>query len=317
MRPLALLHRLRSRRTDRTQITVSREELFQLRDAVMRDNQSAYAASVQRRTGRSRSTLHGQGVEFAEARPYVPGDDIRHIDWRLSARTGKPLTKLYTEERELPVYILIDQRDSMFFGAHTAFKSVMSARIGALLAWMALAKNKPVGGAVFGEKILKIKVKRNRQSILGLLETIAEANNLLNIDSAVGMPLSHVIDTCRGSIPPGSLVVIVSDFTGFDAATGAAVAAIAQRNMLKLIKISDTLEDDMTVLGAVGISDGREVTQIAFSQHVRSHYQQQRSAWQSQLQTCANSCKLNLLSFTQENFAKHALLEQLELGIYR
>jgi len=80
------------------------------------------------------SSLRGRGMDFAESREYQPGDDRRHIDWRVTARTGKAHTKIYTEEKERPVFLLVDMSPSMFFGTHGGFKSVTAARLAAYLA---------------------------------------------------------------------------------------------------------------------------------------------------------------------------------------
>ncbi|MFT6038708.1 MAG: hypothetical protein ACI9TP_001500, partial [Candidatus Azotimanducaceae bacterium] len=92
------------------------------------------------------SNFRGRGIDFAEVRTYEPGDDVRTIDWRVTARTGAPHTKLFQEEKERPVLILVDQSQPMFFGSRVAFKSVIAAEVGALLAWTALTRGDRVGG---------------------------------------------------------------------------------------------------------------------------------------------------------------------------
>jgi uncharacterized protein (DUF58 family) len=100
--------------------------------------------------GTYHSAFRGRGVEFEEVRPYVVGDDVRTIDWRVSARTGRAHTRLFRAERERPVYLLLDQRHSMFFGTRGSMKSVQAAHAAALLAWAALAGGDRVGGLVLG-----------------------------------------------------------------------------------------------------------------------------------------------------------------------
>ncbi|MBT5031007.1 MAG: DUF58 domain-containing protein, partial [Proteobacteria bacterium] len=96
--------------------------------------------------GETRSKFRGRGMEFEEVRQYQPGDDIRNIDWRVSARTGGTYTKLFCEERERPVHIVVDQRNSMFFGSAQRFKSVLAAEVASALAWAALAGSDRIGG---------------------------------------------------------------------------------------------------------------------------------------------------------------------------
>ncbi len=99
------------------------------------------------------SAFKGRGMEFEEARPYQPGDDIRNLDWRVTARTGKPHTKLFREERERPILLWVDYRNTMFFATKGVYKSVIAARAAALLAWSAHHHGDRVGGIIFSEQI--------------------------------------------------------------------------------------------------------------------------------------------------------------------
>ena len=91
------------------------------------------------------------GLNFDELRRYQPGDDLRHLDWRASLRTGKPVVRTFTEERDRPALILVDQRMSMFFGSQRSFKSAIAAELGALAAWMVFNAGDRVGGLVFND----------------------------------------------------------------------------------------------------------------------------------------------------------------------
>jgi len=99
--------------------------------------------------GSSRSALRGRGMEFSEVRHYQPGDDIRNIDWRVTARTQETYTKLFQEEKERPVYLLVDQRQPMFFGSKLQFKSVLAAKAAAAIAWTAFANRDRLGAIIW------------------------------------------------------------------------------------------------------------------------------------------------------------------------
>lgn len=101
------------------------------------------------RSGSHLSKLRGRGMDFAEVRNYQAGDEIRHMEWRVTARTGRPHVKIYQEERERPVVILTDFNPSMIFGTRIAFKSVIAARLTALLAWTVIKEGDRVGGVFF------------------------------------------------------------------------------------------------------------------------------------------------------------------------
>nr|WP_241480308.1 DUF58 domain-containing protein [Legionella norrlandica] len=101
------------------------------------------------RSGNHISKFRGRGMDFAEVRNYQAGDEIRHMEWRVTARTGRPHVKIYQEERERPVIMLVDFNPSMIFGTKIAFKSVVAARLASLLAWTVIKQGDRVGGSFF------------------------------------------------------------------------------------------------------------------------------------------------------------------------
>lgn len=131
-------------------VTVQLDELIALRRYAQRVHYKPTGSAI--RAGNHLSKLRGRGMDFAEARNYQAGDEIRHMEWRVTARTGRPHVKLYQEERERPVVILSDFNPSMFFGTRLAFKSVIAARLAAMLAWTAIKQGDRVGGLFFQQK---------------------------------------------------------------------------------------------------------------------------------------------------------------------
>ena len=118
-------------------------------------------------SGRHASRLRGRGLNFEELRHYRAGDDIRTMDWKVTNRTGKPHVRVYTEERERPVLLLIDQRISMFFGSLLKMKSVIAAELAALSAWRVLSAGDRVGAIVFNDTdILESKPYRSQKNVL-------------------------------------------------------------------------------------------------------------------------------------------------------
>ena len=127
------------------------DELLALRrEAMALDLSSNYRVSSTL-AGGYRSKFRGRGMDFDEVRLYQPGDDIRNIDWRVTARTGKPHTKLFREERERPVFLLLDQSKHLFFGSRVAFKSVIAARAASLLIWASITAGSRIGGVLFDD----------------------------------------------------------------------------------------------------------------------------------------------------------------------
>ena len=133
-----------------------------------------------RQTGQQNSRLRGRGVDFDQVRAYLPGDDIRNIDWRVTARSQKVHTKVFNEERERPVFLIGEQSPRLFFGSQRCLKSVLAAETCALIAWTALAHHDRVGGMVFGPgQCHEVRPRRDRKALLQLLQLLVQANHLL------------------------------------------------------------------------------------------------------------------------------------------
>ena len=163
------------------------------------------------------SNFRGRGIDFAEVRTYQPGDDVRTIDWRVTARTGEAHTKLFQEEKERPVLILVDQSQSMFFGSRLAFKSVIAAEVGALLAWTALDRGDRVGGVVFSEQgHREVRPRRSKHSVLRLLHEINDFNQRLSQQAPAASNQNYLVEALRNLrrvVKHGCAVFIVSDFS--------------------------------------------------------------------------------------------------------
>jgi uncharacterized protein (DUF58 family) len=210
--------------------------------------------------GPHQAKFRGRGIEFEEVRGYQAGDDIRSIDWRVTARTGKPHTKMFREERERPVLILVDQSLSMFFGSTTCFKSVMAAHIAALLAWAALQQNDRVGGLVFnGREHREIRPKRNVKNVLQFLNDINSLNHLLRKDfSAAGLGLDEALEEMRRITRPGSNLFVISDFKGFARKGEKQLYHLSRHCDISAVRVFDPLEQDLPVNGYYNITDGNE-----------------------------------------------------------
>ncbi len=210
--------------------------------------------------GPNKSNFRGRGIDFEEVRSYQPGDDIRTIDWRVTARTGDAHTKLFREERERPVLVVTDQRNSMFFGSHHCCKSVLAAQLGALLAWSALQGNDRVGGLVFNDSGHRdVRPRRSRKHVLALLSLIGEYNNLLPLAQAdSGNSFARMLQNLRRIARPGSSIYIVSDFLG---ATGEGAREqlfeLAKHTEITALRCTDPLETELPRGGYYTVTDGR------------------------------------------------------------
>jgi uncharacterized protein (DUF58 family) len=221
------------------------------------------AARVKTHFGGMRaSRFHGRGMEFSEVRAYQAGDDVRSIDWRVTARTGRPHSKLFEEERERPVWLVVDLGPSMRFGTRDAFKSVVAARVAAVLAWEAHDDGERVGGIVLAPgSSVELPPTRTRRQLLRLLDVLAAGT------AAPGEALADDLESQLRWLAPrvraGSRVVVVSDFYAYDEALALALRVLARRAEMTLVHVFDPLECTLPPTGRYRVSDGREVRSVA------------------------------------------------------
>jgi uncharacterized protein (DUF58 family) len=162
-------------RENKHDITITTDELIKLRfgnsDVRLMSNKKILSSV----TGGYGSRFRGRGLEFQEVRAYQAGDDIRNMDWRVTARTGKPHTKIFEEEREKPVFLVVDNSASMHFGSRVTFKSVVAAKAAAILAWSAAANHDRVGGIVYSDSSFnELRPQGGSRGVLRLLKQISQ-----------------------------------------------------------------------------------------------------------------------------------------------
>jgi uncharacterized protein (DUF58 family) len=241
-------------------------------------------------SGAHLSRFRGRGMEFSEVRVYQPGDDVRSIDWRVTARRQDPHTKLFNEERERPLFVLCDQSQSQFFGSQLSFKSVRAAESAALFAWAGLAHNDKVGGIVFSDHgHHEIKPARSRKNVMRFLQLLSDFNQSLSISMPqASKPFSFddaLIETIRLS-KPGTLLVIISDFSGLSAVSEKYLSKLRQHNELLFIHTFDPLEYQLPDSGIYPVSDGHETLVIdsgrtQVQEKYRTHIQKRTEELQS------------------------------------
>lgn len=218
--------------------------------------------------GRHASRIRGRGLDFLELREYLPSDDVRAIDWKVTARTGKPFVRVYTEERDRPTLIVVDQRMSMFFGSVRNTKAVTAAECAAIAAFNILAQGDRVGGVVFGDThIAEIRPKRSGAALTQFLSRLVDANHLLRADApdVAPMPINDVLGAVQRIATRNHLVIFVSDFDVIDAQTRLLLGAIARRNDLVLGLVTDPAAHALPQDARLIASDGRLQAQFDLS----------------------------------------------------
>lgn len=200
------------------------------------------------------SRFRGRGVDYRESRIYQLGDDIRHMDWRVTARSGRPHTKLFEEERERSVLLIVDQNPSLHFGTRVRFKSVQMARVAALVAWSTVQAGDRIGVLGFGGGIhAEIKPGSGQRSALAVLRALRDW------DAAAGdtlSPLSEALKRARRLARPGTRVLLLSDGFSADADALAPLSLLAQHCDVAAVILSDALEMSAPPPGRYAVRNG-------------------------------------------------------------
>lgn len=242
-------------------LQVSLDELILLQDHAQGLNFLNQKRVMTDRVGGYLSRIKGRGIDFEEVRVYQPGDDIRLMDWRVTARTSRPHTKIFHEERERPVFILVDLGPHMFFGTKVAFKSVVAAKIAALIAWAAVKNGDRIGGIIYGgENCHELRPKSRQLGILPFLKALSEATQTFPVK--VGTHLEQALLKMRNVVKPGSLIFIISDFSELTETCGKHLGLLSKHNQVVTNFIYDQMEKTPPPANHYSVSDGNNCASI-------------------------------------------------------
>lgn len=211
-------------------------------------------------SGRYASRLRGRGMNFEELRQYQVGDDIRNMDWRVTARTRSPHVRVYTEEKDRCVLLLVDQRINMFFGTREKLKSVTAAELAAIGAWRSIDVGDRVGAIVFNDNdLIEIKPQRSQKTVMSILGNVVRMNHMLSADSEVepnGNMINRVLEAALRLAPHDVLVILISDLFGVDEQSERLVTELASRNDILALLTYDPVRTSPFQQKLV-ISDGK------------------------------------------------------------
>src|SRR5215467_14310334 len=217
-------------------------------------------------SGRFASRMRGRGLNFEEIRDYRPGDDVRSIDWKVTARLQKPHVRVFNEERDRQSLLVVDQRLSMFFGSKLAMKSVTAAQAAAIAAWRILGVGDRVGAIVFDDRSLaEVRPRRSRATVLQILTAIASKNRALGvgrgITSAPAM-LNEALKQAQRRALHDAAVILITDFDGADEATRSMVGAMTRHNNVVALLVHDPLQSDLPASASMTVTDGELQIQL-------------------------------------------------------
>ncbi len=258
--------------------------------------------------GGHKSRFRGRGMDFDQVRIYQPGDDVRTIDWRVTARTQQPHTKLFTEERERPVLIICDLRNPMFFGSQR-LKSVVACEVAAVLAWAGLAVNDRAGGVIFGaQNQVDIKARRSHHAVLQFIHSLQEFSAALLENQQDRYCLAEMLEESRRFTLPGSTLFIISDFHDLDAHCENHLFDLSRHCNLNFCHIYDQLETALPTPAVYAVSDGQQQTRIdTADRQLRQRFAQQFKQRTTLLGKLSEQLSAGLLSFSTEDQAMSVL----------
>jgi uncharacterized protein (DUF58 family) len=235
-----------------TGVDIHLDELLSYKQQEKLQLQPKATASYQQLAGNYLAKVKGRGMEFAEVRHYQPGDDVRTIDWSVTARTGKAHTKLFHEEKERPVFILLDLSDSMIFGSQFVFKSVQACHLAALLSWQAKQRGDRLGGIVFNQKqVAELKPTGRSKGLMRFLhqsQQLCLAQPFKKNDQQ--QPLQLQLKRLSRLVQTGSQIHLISDFSQLDDSqpdnnAHKLLTLINRHNQINAWQISDPLEQTL------------------------------------------------------------------------
>ena len=221
----------------RSQVALA--ELIALRARVGRVRMAPLLSRAAR-SGQQSSRLYGRGMDYAESRIYQAGDDVRRLDWRLTARSGKLHTKLFQEDREGCLLILLDTHASMRFGTRVRFKSVQAARAAAAAAWYAVRAGERVGAMAFGHAEPLLRPQAGPRGALAVCGALAEWD--AQVASGRVEPLSDALARASRVMHGASRVLLVSDGFSCDAAARQRLLDLGQHAGVSVLVVADALE---------------------------------------------------------------------------
>ncbi len=238
---------------------VSIDELIALRQQARKLNLGHRQAALAQLSGNHASRFRGRGMDYQESRIYQPGDDIRSMDWRVTARTGRPHTKIYQEERERPVVVCVDLNPGMFFASRGALKSVVAVRAASLIGWAAIAHSDRIGALLFNGEHHELPPRGGKHGVLRLIRQLVAQSNPLESLKHPPHPqgLNTALARLRRVSRPGSLIFLLSDFYGIDDETGNHLMRLRQHNDVVAIQLVDALELAPPPPARYAVSDGQ------------------------------------------------------------
>lgn len=284
-------------------------ELLAFRFHVKRKKLSHQQRLISAKAGYHQAVRKGRGMTFTEVREYQAGDEIRHIDWKVTARTQKTHTKVFTEELEKPIICVTQQTPQLFFGSQVRFKTVQAMNITALIGWIALNKGDKFGGQVFNHLCnVWNKPKQNHKSLLQFMHQGIE------LQSQIKSPVEQdnhcweqQLEQVKKQIGSGNRLFLIGHFLEQSSRFFQQLAQLKKRNQITLIHIFDPLDKVLPTAGALSFSNG--FSRFRFDTDARSLRQKYQADYQQRWQDLKNECGKYHIPVIEVNSSENPLTE--------
>ncbi len=275
-------------------------------------------AVLSKLSGRHRSGMRGRGMDFSEMKQYVQGDDTRNMDWKATRRTGKPYIRVYNEERDRNVWLVISQMNSMFFGSKERMKSVSAAHTAALMAFKALETGDRVGAIVYNNDEVKFfKASSSKNSVVQIMTEIERQNQLLEAtnDNNRKIKLGQALKTLSALAKHDDLVVFIGDGRAMDEVSAKHITRINAHNDVIAVLVYDPMEEEIVKSSSLFFTDGVDTVDVdSSSRSFREKYKERRDGIKVNFGQLSRKNGLPIISISTEFPVLDQLYEQLSLN---
>jgi len=266
-------------------------------------------------SGRHGSKVRGRGMDFSEMKQYVQGDDPRSMDWKATRRTGKAYIRVFNEERDRNVWLLISQRNSMFFGTKKMMKSVSAAHLSALAAFKILDSGDRVGAVVYNdEKLTFFKAQRSIQGVMQILSEVVRQNQSLKASNTLDdhSQLNEALKIISASAKHDDLIILIGDGTAVDEKSVKYITNLAAHNDVLATLIYDPMEKELPVSSSLFFSDGNSAVDVdSGNKGFQERFKNRLEEREDKLKHISMQHAVPLLSITTERPVLDQVLEQL------
>jgi len=276
------------------------------------------AAVLSKLSGRHQSGMRGRGMDFAEMKQYVQGDDTRNMDWKATRRTGKPYIRVYNEERDRNVWLVVSQMNSMFFGTKVQMKSVSAAHTASLMAFKALEMGDRVGAVVYNNSEVKFfKATSSKKNVVQIMTEIERQNHLLNANNTDNHKgnLAKSLKILTTLAKHDDLVVLIGDGRALDEETAKHITRINMHNDVIGVLVYDPMEEEIVKSSSLFFTDGIDTVDVDSSdKQFIQEYAQRLNGRKENFRQISRKNALPILSISTEYPVLDQLYEQLSIG---